>query len=216
VGGAGSLLFVLAGAFRRRWRSASGWLSLAVAGFATGTALAAHARLLIFSCRNRLEWTVGIAIGLAGLLTALSLARAIASRLASPVNPAEVAPTPVERRRFGLAWTDAFTPQRFFWMFVLALYGILMVFNGRYRDFPIGLFALPCIGFLLLSLLRSRDGMQTPMVEERMLAIWLVLLGTGVVVEEIGANAVSWGWLLLNLALALPVLLDWLRPRRQR
>jgi hypothetical protein len=94
-------------------------------------------------------------------------------------------------------------------MFVLALYGILMVFNGRYRDFPIGLFALPCIGFLLLALLRTREGVLMPMVEERMLAIWLVLLGASVVVQEIGANAVSWGWLLLNLALALPVLLAW-------
>ena len=214
AGGAGAVVFLLVGVFRRRWHGAAGWLSLALAGFATGTALAAHARLLLFSCRNTLEWAVGIAIGVAALLTSLSLARAIASRLASPVNPAEVAPTPVERRRFGIAWTDAFTPQRFFWMFVLCLYGILMVFNGRYRDFPIGMFALPCIGFLILALLRTRDSVVMPLVEERLLAIWLVLLGAGVVVEELGANAVSWGWLLLNLALALPVLKAWRRASR--
>jgi exo-beta-1,3-glucanase (GH17 family) len=214
AGGAGTVVFLLVGVFRRRWHGAAGWLSLALAGFATGTALAAHARLLLFSCRNTLEWAVGIAIGVAALLTSLSLARAIASRLASPVNPAEVAPTPVERRRFGIAWTDAFTPQRFFWMFVLCLYGILMVFNGRYRDFPIGMFALPCIGFLILALLRTRDSVVMPLVEERLLAIWLVLLGAGVVVEELGANAVSWGWLLLNLALALPVLKAWRRASR--
>ncbi|HXP01343.1 MAG TPA: glycosyl hydrolase family 17 protein [Luteibacter sp.] len=214
AGGAGAVVFLLVGVFRRRWHGAAGWLSLALAGFATGTALAAHARLLLFSCRNTLEWAVGIAIGVAALLTSLSLARAIASRLASPVNPAEVAPTPVERRRFGIAWTDAFTPQRFFWMFVLCLYGILMVFNGRYRDFPIGMFALPCVGFLILALLRTRDSVVMPLVEERLLAIWLVLLGAGVVVEELGANAVSWGWLLLNLALALPVLKAWRRASR--
>src|ERR1700754_3198702 len=214
AGGAGAVVFLLVGVFRRRWHGAAGWLSLALAGFATGTALAAHARLLLFSCRNTLEWAVGIAIGVAALLTSLSLARAVASRLASPVNPAEVAPTPVERRRFGIAWTDAFTPQRFFWMFVLCLYGILMVFNGRYRDFPIGMFALPCVGFLILALLRTRDSVVMPLVEERLLAIWLVLLGAGVVVEELGANAVSWGWLLLNLALALPVLKAWRRASR--
>lgn len=222
AGGAGTLLFLLVGCFRRRWHGAPGWLSLTLAGFATGTALAAHARLLYFACRNDLEWTVGIAAGIAGLLTALSLARAIASRLAAPMNPVsavtpvavEAASSPPERRRFGMAWTDAFTPQRFFWMFVLSLYGILMVFNGRYRDFPIGLFALPCIGFFTLSLLRGGEGMLKPLVEERMLAIWLVLLGVSVVVQEIGANAVSWGWLLLNLTLALPVLQSWRNARR--
>ncbi|KAF1007114.1 MAG: hypothetical protein GAK28_02085 [Luteibacter sp.] len=213
TGGVGALVFLVAGLFRRRWHGVAGWLSLALSGFATGTALAAHARLLLFSCRNTIEWATGIAVGVLGLLTALSLARAIASRLASPVNPAAVAPPPQERRRLGIAWSDAFTPQRFFWMFVLTLYGILLVFNGRYRDFPIGLFALPCIGFFLLGLLRTREDVLMPLVEERLLAIWLVLLGAAVVVQEIGANVVSWGWLLLNLALAIPVLTAWRRAR---
>jgi hypothetical protein len=53
-----------------------------------------------------------------------------------------------------------------------------------------------------------------PLVEERLLAIWLVLLGIAVVIEETGVNAVSWGWLLLNLALAMPVLVAWRQARR--
>ena len=214
TGGIGALVFLVAGLFRRRWHGLAGWLSLALSGFAVGTALAAHVRLLSFSCRNNVEWATGIVVGVLGLLTALSLARAIASRLASPVNPAAIAPPPKERRRLGIAWSDAFTPQRFFWMFVLTLYGILLVFNGRYRDFPIGLFALPCIGFFVLGLLRTREDVLMPLVEERLLAIWLVLLGGAVVVQEIGVNAVSWGWLLLNLALAVPVLSAWRRARR--
>jgi len=213
AGGVLAIVFLVAGAFRRRWQGAAGWISLALAGFATGTALAAHARLLEFACRNRLEWAVGIAVGVAGAWTALSLARAIASRLAAPVNTADVAPTPAERRLLGVAWTDRFTPQRFFWMFVLALYGILMVFNGRYRDFPIGLFAMPAIAFLVLALLRTREEPLKPLLEERLLAIWLVLLGAAVVVQEVGASAVAWGWLLLNVAMALPVLLAWRRAR---
>ncbi|NII55241.1 glycoside hydrolase family 17 [Luteibacter sp. SG786] len=216
AGGVLAIVFLVAGAFRRRWRGVAGWISLALAGFATGTALAAHARLLEFACRNRLEWTVGIAVGVVGAWTALSLARAIASRLAAPVNPAEVAPTPAERRLLGIAWTDRFTPQRFFWMFVLALYGILMVFNGRYRDFPIGLFAMPAVAFLVLALLRTREDPLKPLLEERLLAVWLVLLGGAVVVQEVGANAVAWGWLLLNVAMALPVLLAWRRAGTSR
>ncbi|SEM43751.1 Exo-beta-1,3-glucanase, GH17 family [Luteibacter sp. UNCMF331Sha3.1] len=216
AGGVGALVFLVGGAIRRRWRGATGWGALALAGFASGTALAAHARLLTFSCRNLTEWTIGIAIGACALVTAFVLARAIAARLAAPVNPAAVAPRPVERRLWGIAWTDAFTPQRFFWMFVLTLYGLLMVFNGRYRDFPIGLFAMPCIGFFVLALLRSREGLAKPIVEERLLSLSLVVLAAAVVVQETGVNAVSWGWLLLNLALALPVLGAWWKTSPER
>lgn len=214
AGGAGALLFLLAGAFARTWRGAQGWLALALAGFATGTALAAHARLLLFSCRNTLEWTTGIVIGAIALFTALSLARAVASRLASVATVTAAVAPPVERRRLGIAWSDAFTPQRFFWMFVLGLYAILMVFNGRYRDFPIGLFSLPCIGFLLLALLRTREDVLMPLVEERLLAIIIAVLGVAVVVQELGANAVSWGWMVLSLALSVPVLAAWRRASR--
>lgn len=213
AGGLMALVFLAAGAVRRRWRGASGWVALALAGFATGTALAAHLRLLSFAARNDVEWTVGIVIGLLALVTTVSLSRTIAARLASPLDPSAVAPRPVERRRLGIAWSDAFTPQRFFWMFVLTLYGILLVFNGRYRDFPIGLFALPCIGFLVLGVLRTRNDTPMPLVEERLLAVWLPLLAVAVVVQEQGANAVSWGWLVLNLAMALPVLSAWRRAR---
>jgi exo-beta-1,3-glucanase (GH17 family) len=213
AGVVGALLFLAVGAFRRRWRGAPGWLALVLSGFASGTALAAHARLLSFSCRNDIEWAVGIVVGAIALGTALSLSRTIAARLTSPLDFAVAAPRPPVRRRLGVTWSDAFTPQRFFWMFVLALYGILLVFNGRYRDFPIGLFAMPCIGFLLLAVLRTRADAAMPLVEERLLAVSIVVLGMAVVVEETGVNAVSWGWLVLNLALALPVLAAWRRNR---
>ncbi|NID17444.1 glycoside hydrolase family 17 [Luteibacter yeojuensis] len=209
AGGIGAVLFLAGGILRRRWHGVGGAVSLALSGFATGTALAAHARLLVFACRDALEWTVGIAAGAVAAVTAFTLARAIAARLAAPMNSADIAPPPAQRQFWGIAWTDAFTPQRFLWMFVLALYGILMVFNGRYRDFPIGLFAVPSIGFLMLAMLRTRERPSMPLLEERLLAIWLVMLGAAVVAQELGANAVAWGWLALNLALALPVLLAW-------
>jgi exo-beta-1,3-glucanase (GH17 family) len=213
TGGLVALAFLAAGAVRRPWRGARGWLALALAGFATGTALAAHLRLLSFAARNDVEWLTGLVIGWLALLTAVSLSRTIAARLASPVDPTAMAPRPIERRRLGIAWSDAFTPQRFFWMFVLTLYGILLVFNGRYRDFPIGLFALPCIGFLVLGILRTRHDTLMPLVEERLLAVWLPVLAVAVVIQEQGANAVSWGWLALNLAMAWPVLTAWRRAR---
>jgi exo-beta-1,3-glucanase (GH17 family) len=216
IGGLMAIAFVGLGAMGRRWHGARGWVALLLAGFATGTALAAHARLLLFSCRNNLEWAVGIIVGVLALFTAVSLAKAIASRLAAPVNLAATAPPPVERRRLGVAYADAFTPQRFFWMFVLGLWAMLMVFNGRYRDFPIGLFAVPCIGFFLLWLLRTREDVLMPLVEERVLALIIAVLGVAVVVQETGANVVSWGWMLLGFAMAVPVLATWRRASRRR
>lgn len=216
IGGLMAIAFVGLGAMGRRWHGARGWVALLLAGFATGTALAAHARLLLFSCRTHLEWAVGIIVGVLALFTAVSLAKAIASRLAAPVNLAATAPPPVERRRLGVAYADAFTPQRFFWMFVLGLWAMLMVFNGRYRDFPIGLFTVPCIGFFLLWLLRTREDVLMPLVEERVLALIIAVLGVAVVVQETGANVVSWGWMLLGFAMAVPVLATWRRASRRR
>jgi len=223
AGVVGALGFLVVGTVRRSWRGTAGQGALVLAGFASGTALAAHARLLTFACRNHAEWAAGIAIGVLGLLTALSLSRSIAAGLAAPTGAAtdqaataSVRPAVGARRLAGIAWSDVFTPQRFFWMFVVTLYGILLAFNGRYRDFPIGLFALPCIGFLLLALARTPVTRELPLVEERLLALSMTVLAVAVVIEELGANAVSWGWLLLNLSLALPVLFAWWQRRTAR
>jgi exo-beta-1,3-glucanase (GH17 family) len=215
AGVVGVVVFVAAGAVARRWQGIRGWGALGLAGFAAGTACAAHARLLWFACRNPFEWAVGVVVGLLALGTALMVARAVAARMAAPVNTAEVAPAPVQRRRFGLVYSEAFTPQRFFWLFVMCLYAILMTFNGRYRDFPIGLFAMPAVAFFLLGLLRSPGARIMPLVEERLLAVWIPLLGAAVVVEEVGMSIVAWGWMLLGVALAWPVLSAWYAARRQ-
>jgi exo-beta-1,3-glucanase (GH17 family) len=196
AGAIGALLFVVVGAWRRRWHGVAGWLALALLGFASGTALAAHARLLEYACRTQLEWTIGIVSGVLALFTALSLSRTIATRLAD--NTDDVRPRWITR-------------QRFFWLFALTLYGLLLTFNGRYRDFPVGLFALPCVGFALLGLLRKRIVM--PLIEERMLALWLPVLAAIVVAQEAGINPVAWLWFGLNLCLAASVLSAWRRAR---
>ena len=59
---------------------------------------------------------------------------------------------------------------RFGWLFALAYYGLLLVFDGRYRDFPLGLFALPCVGYALLALLDARAPECSRCAEERFLA----------------------------------------------
>ena len=193
AGAAGAALFVLFGGSRRRRDG----LALALAGLASGCALAWQFRQMAFACRDAWEWTVSLGACALALVTARRLARAIAARLA-----AAAAPAPPAWLRLG-------------WLFVLAFYGLLLVFDGRYRDFPLGLFALPCAGYALLGWLQDPRTAVMPLLEERFLAAWLPLLGAIVVLQEAGLTPVAWLWLGCNLALSLPVLLGWRRARRQ-
>ena len=189
---AGAGLFALVGALRRRWVGWRGWLALGLAGVASGCALAWQFRQMWFACRDAGEWAVSLlACGLA-LLTALRLARWLAARLSGTVALTVVA----------IRW-------RLGWLFGLAYYGLLLVFDGRYRDFPLGLFMLPCIGLALVGCLADRHPRSMPRLEARFLSLCLPLLAVTVLVQEAGLTPVAWLWLGLNLLLALPVWLDW-------
>jgi glucan 1,3-beta-glucosidase len=194
AGAAGAALFVLSGLRRRRWRRGRGWLALGLAGFASGCALAWQARQMSYACRDAWEWTVSVVACVAALFTALRLAGWLAGRLAgAPYKPA-----PAGRLRFA-------------WLFVLALYGLLLVFDGRYRDFPLGLFELPCIGYALAAWLDERR--HAPTREALFLAAWLPLLAAVTVALELGENLSTWLWLALNLLIAVPVLAAWRHAR---
>ena len=197
AGVAGAGLFALAGGWRRRWRGGRGWLALGLAGMASGCALAWQYRQMLYACRDGWEWTVALAACGCALLTALGLARWTAARLAGEQTPV----TPPRWWRLG-------------WLFVLAFYGLLLVVDGRYRDFPLGLFLLPCTGYALLAWLGDRRTPALPLLEERFLAAGLPLLAAVVLLQEAGLTPVAWLWLGVNLLLALPVLLDWHRARR--
>jgi glucan 1,3-beta-glucosidase len=197
AGVAGAGLFALAGGWRRRWRGGRGWLALGLAGMASGCALAWQYRQMLYACRDGWEWTVALVACGCALLTALGLARWTAARLAGEQVPV----MPPRWWRLG-------------WLFVLAFYGLLLVVDGRYRDFPLGLFLLPCAGYALLAWLGDRHAPTLPLLEERFLAAGLPLLAAVVLLQEAGLTPVAWLWLGVNLLLALPVLLDWRQARR--
>jgi glucan 1,3-beta-glucosidase len=197
AGAVGAIVFLLAGGWRRRWKNNRGWLALLLLGFASGCALAWQARQMWFACSNGVEWTLSIAACVVALATALQLSRWIAARLAGF--------TPLMRPS---AWL------RFGWLFLLTYFSLLQVFDGRYRDFPLGLFALPCIGYALVALLSQRHEARVPMIEERFLAACLPILAVVVVVQEAGVMPVAWLWLLLNSAIAAPVLVGWRQARQ--
>ena len=198
AGAAGVGLFALVGAWQRRWRGGRGWAALGLLGFASGGALAWQVRQMAFAARDGWEWTVSITASALALITALLLARWLAARLAGATTA-----TGVPR------WLRAG------WLFVLAYYGLLLVVDGRYRDFPLGLFALPCVGFALLGGLTVRSEVWKPWLEERFLAVVVPLLAVFVVAEDAGLTKVTWLWLGLSLAISWPVWRDWRRVHLQ-
>ena len=197
AGAASAGLFALAGGWRRRWRGWRGWLALTLAGVAAGCALAWQCRQMAYACRDPWEWSLSLAACVLALATALKLVRRIAGALAAAPSPSG-----------GIPWRAG-------WLFALAYYDLLLVFDGRYRDFPLGLFWLPCAGCALAAWLDGRR-IGPPPREEIFLAGCLPLLGLAVVVQEAGLSAVAWIWLGLNLALAWPPLLDAWRARAGR
>jgi exo-beta-1,3-glucanase (GH17 family) len=235
AGLAGAAVFMLFGARARRWRGRRGWVSLGLMGFASGAALAWQGRQLAFAARDGWEWTIALAACAAALVTALLLARCIAARLAAAAESCrefsswpllaaqrgdpEVADGTVAAEALASNSMQAVvdTPVvtswlRLGWLFAMAFYGLLLVFDGRYRDFPLGLFALPGVGYALLGGLSARG---LPWLEERFLAAWLPVLAAVVVVHEAGVTTAAWLWLALNIALAWPVLQAWWCARRR-
>ncbi len=227
----GAALFALVGARGRRWHGARGWISLVLMGYASGAALAWQGRQLAFAARDIWEWTVSLTACAAALVTTLLLASTIAARLAAVAQCAQEpssrkSSTPSLGRPDLAAAAVVITPSasgpappaadswpaaqwlHVGWLFALAFYGLLLVFDGRYRDFPLGLFALPCVGYALLAGLSSRELAQ-PLLEARFLAAWLPVLAVVVVVQEAGLTTAAWLWLALNIALAWSVLHRW-------
>jgi glucan 1,3-beta-glucosidase len=185
-----ALGFAMVGGWQRSWHGVRGWLALLLAGFAAGTSAAWQWRQMVFACEGWWQWLLSVACLVGALFIAVALARRIAAHLADHHDHSEPAPW----WRFGA-------------LFALVLYDILLAFDGRYMDFPMGLFLLPCIAYGVFGLLTHELSM--PSAEQRFMACIGPLLAIAPVVDEAGMSKVTWLWLGLNLAIAVPVWVAW-------
>ncbi|RDS83244.1 glycosyl hydrolase family 17 protein [Dyella psychrodurans] len=192
AGAIGVAVFTVVGFWPHRWHGVRGWLALILSGFAAGTAVAWQVRKMMYACGPLWEWVLSSVTLALAIVVAAALARRIAAHFADRFDDTEPAP-----------WW------RFGSLFAMVLYDILMAFDGRYLDFPMGLFALPCIGYAVFGLLTREHVM--PSVEQRFLACAGPVLAVVPVVQEVGMNKVAWLWLGLNLVIALPIYINWHR-----
>lgn len=182
--------FVLFGTRGRKWRGAKGCVALLLAGFAAGTSAAWQLRQMSFACTAPWEWLLSSACLIGALCVAAVLAKRIAAHLADHHDHSE----PASWWRFGS-------------IFALVLYDILMAFDGRYLDFPMGLFLLPCVAYAVFGMLTHEQSM--PSAEQRFMACTGPLLAIAPVLAEVGMSKVAWLWLGVNLAIAVPILVAW-------
>jgi hypothetical protein len=206
----GALVLLLLDVLFRRRRLIGASTAL-VTGAGIGAVSAAQWRELVHGERDLAEWSVGLALSVAALLSALLLARFLIDWMA------DQKPIPVASAIGRWSWRnkswDASTLlglMRFFWLFGAALMNLLLCFDGRYRDFPIFLYAAPVLG-LGLTALAQRAVSQQLGAEEKLLAVWVCLSALVVVVLEGFTNGPALVWGLLCVLLGLPCLLQWQR-----
>ncbi|MFO0995829.1 MAG: glycosyl hydrolase family 17 protein [Alphaproteobacteria bacterium] len=203
----GLAAIALLAAGRRGWpRSAASTMACVAATVAATSTLVAAAQFVAVTSLGPRGWT----FGLAGL--ALSAVTGVALLLdamepAPPADRPRAAPLRTVLDWLGRPWTSSYGPGLLLGLlhgaavFAAAAISLALVFDPRYRDFPIAMFLIPAVGFLALGR-RARAGADA---REEM---WLGrILAAAAVVSAIREGPENWqslAWTATALALALP------------
>jgi glucan 1,3-beta-glucosidase len=221
-------LFVLGSHFARRqfgWRlGAAGATALGLAGTACGATLYAQILYLADSSRAVLEWAIGGMLTAGAFAAAVLLSHAIAQVVGGPVDGPAGATRAVPplrpaaeilTRRAGTRDTGTWLSLlRCALLFGAAAQGLVLVFDPRYRDFPLALYAIPAAGFALLAVLSA--GHRRAGVEERLLAGVLVVTVPAIAAQETLANIHAAAWCGACLLFGGAVIVPWLAARGAR
>jgi glucan 1,3-beta-glucosidase len=197
---ASAALFILIGLLsRRRWL---GLLGLTLAGLASGAVVYAQLRYLIEASRGWLEWAIsslytGFAAACA-IAVAVALARWLDGERVPCVAPLiEVNEWLKSNRSRYTALERLLGALRFAFLFGATVVGLLLVFDPRYRNFPLALYALPFVGYWLLRLAGSKPLLG---VEERTMGVMLPACVAGIHFHEGFRNLDALMWSLVLLA----------------
>ncbi len=165
-------------------------------GIGTGSVLAEAMRSMSYSLQGPWLWLLGLTMcALAGLV-AFACTRLLAAWLVDE-NSASAA-----------FWAMFVSPfMHGLWLLSLAYIDLLLVFDGRYRDYPVAVFAAPAVAFALCTAVTGAITAYN-IIETRILAAWVLIAATGLFAYNHAANKEVLGWLACNLLLAAPVILS--------
>ncbi len=164
---------------------------VALGGYVTGCVLASEAKTAWAASRNRTEFLIAIVWSALALVTAWWFVRNVAASGDKHREPLR-------------GWRIL----RFIWLFSATVVALLLVMDSRYRDFPIALFLVP-IGAMPLALLATRERLGV-VLEERIMAGWLIAAACAIAVLEGFRNGSALAWCAMLALFGLSVLL----PRR--
>ena len=186
------LLPVGAAMLRRERMDFSAVAILDVGGFAMASALVLQVRHMLASSRGIEEW----AINGFWLLFSAGLAWVVL-RILSGLRPADKPACACPRARFCPFATAA--RMRFVAVAGMAVSSLGLLFDSRYRDFPVSMFLIPAVGFALIRLPAAPR-------EEKAVAALLAASAIGVSIHEGAANTQAWLWAAAGVLLAGSIL----------
>jgi len=177
---AGMLLFSLIGLRTRANDNATCHaLAMLPLGAAAGIMVYLQAGYLVAACRDVFEWPALGGVALVGWVALLALPALVLNQNATA------------RRWAGFSlWLLAATA---------LIASALLLFDGRYRDFPLSLYLLPALQFGLLAKLTGMDNIPQPRVFVYMLALAAIFSLALLWLEPL--NQQLWAWLVLLLLL---------------
>ncbi|MFM8331363.1 MAG: hypothetical protein ACKN9T_06715 [Candidatus Methylumidiphilus sp.] len=197
-------------------------MALLAVSLTGGAALAGFGRDLLLANRNTLEWAVTAPYAAFLLAAVFGFGGALARWCADGQPPPCLAPAS-HLARWARRNDQSFDGParllgalRFVFLFGAALVCVLHVFDARYRDYPLALFAFPTLGLSLVSWMHGKNEAD---LEEILLAGWIGFAGVWIAVFEhiiiprgepwqwaVGVNGQALAWMGLCLLLSAAVL----------
>jgi glucan 1,3-beta-glucosidase len=202
---------------RRRLRS-TGWLALAAAAQVTAAATVVAAGDALDASRTVLDWAVAAAQLTFAVAAPLAVGWALLAEGGAGPRPVAVEALLAAVRR--LRPPPAPRPAavlgglRLVVAVAAAATTLTLVFDGRYRDFPVAAYGAAAGAFAVLAWTQRRVHLPGDGREERLLGALLAVGGVAVVIGEGVRNAQALAWAATALTLAGPLLLERHEDRR--
>jgi len=217
----GVILFVLGGVLLSPRPSTRALALLGIAGHVAGTVL--YEQCLYMSTANRtwLEWaatSIWATSGwLAYILLCVVFARWIdgARQLQRPPSIASVVRSWRHRADAIVTPNGVLSLLRICVLFGVAYVCLALAYEGRGRDFPIALTALPILAFALLELFTADHDLSRPENEERVLTLSIMLTTIYIAWHETWVNTRAMMWCALCLLLVATLGVGMFRSRQR-